>query len=350
MPVRIATVVGARPQFVKAGALSRAIAGRPELDEFLIHTGQHFDDAMSDVFFRELRMPAPRYNLGIGSQTHGAMTGRMLEQIEKILLDERPDLIIVYGDTNSTAAGALAAAKLHLPIAHVEAGLRSFNRRMPEELNRIVTDHLATLQFCPTEASVRNLAREGIVDNVFLCGDVMYDATLFAIAEADRHSDIRNRLGVAHQEYAVCTIHRAETTDDPERLRAVVDYLVDAARERALVLPMHPRTKAALERAGLDLDPVIVVPPLGYFDLHALLAGATCVYTDSGGLQKEAYFHGKPCVTLRDETEWVELVEHGWNRLWKGPDYVEPRSQIPDYGDGHAAERIVDELLRFSGH
>lgn len=348
--IRIATVVGARPQFVKAGALSRAIASEPRLDEFLIHTGQHFDDAMSEVFFRELEIPAPLYNLGVGSQTHGAMTGRMLEGIEKILIDERPDLVIVYGDTNSTTAGALAAAKLHIPVAHVEAGLRSFNRRMPEELNRVVTDHLATLQFCPTETSVRNLAAEGITRNVFHSGDLMYDATLFAISAAGTGTrpDIRQRLGVADRDYAVCTVHRAETTDDPQRLRAVVDYLREIARERALVIPMHPRTKAAVAREGLDLSPAIVVDPLGYFDLHGLLAGATCVFTDSGGLQKEAYFHGKACVTLRDETEWSELIDHGWNRLWQGPDYA-PRRPIVEYGDGHAAKGMAEQLVRHFG-
>lgn len=345
MTLRIATIVGARPQFVKAGALSRAIAAEPRLDEFLIHTGQHFDDAMSDVFFRELEIPTPRYNLGIGSQTHGAMTGRMLEGIEAILIDERPDLVIVYGDTNSTTAGALAAAKLNIPIAHVEAGLRSFNRRMPEELNRIVTDHLSTLQFCPTTTSVRNLAAEGITGNVFHSGDVMYDATRFAIARADRHSDIRTHLGLADRDYSVCTIHRAETTDDPDRLRAVVAYLAGIAREHALVIPIHPRTKAVLARETLDLSPAIVTSPLGYFDLHALLAGATGVYTDSGGLQKEAYFHGKPCVTLRDETEWSELIDHGWNRLWQGPDYL-PRQPISEYGTGQAAEAMVAEIVR----
>lgn len=344
--LKIATVVGARPQFIKAAAVSRAIAAAPDVEECLIHTGQHFDDSMSAVFFRELELPDPGHNLGIASGSHGAMTGRMMEAIEQVLLEEKPDLTLVYGDTNSTLAGALAATKLHIPVGHVEAGLRSFNRRMPEEVNRVVTDHVASMHFCPTAASVENLAREGVTDNVHHVGDVMYDATRFAMRAA-AESGIVAALGLAGKSYAVGTIHRAENTDSAPALRQVCDYLRQAAGERTLVVPLHPRTRQALARFGLSLDPAIVVDPLGYFDLHALIAGAEMVYTDSGGLQKEAYFHGKPCVTLRDETEWVETIEHGWNRLWHGPDFVEPQRAITDYGTGDAAERIV-ALLRKS--
>ena len=338
---KIATIVGARPQFIKAGAISRAIAQHEGLEEILVHTGQHFDNAMSAIFFRELDLPTPKHNLGIAGQSHGAMTGRMMEAIEQVLIEEQPDLCLVYGDTNSTVAGALAAAKLHIPVGHVEAGLRSFNRRMPEEINRVVTDHLAKFQFCPTIASVENLRAEGIVENVHHTGDVMFDATMFAIEASAGNRAILDRLGVSAGGYSVCTIHRAENTDDPRQLARIVDFLNAAAADRPLVLPLHPRTRAALAKHGLALGAAIVTDPLGYFDLNALMAGAVTIFTDSGGLQKEAYFHGKPCVTLRDETEWVETIEHGWNRLWQGPDFVHPRTPIDDYGTGDAAGKIA---------
>ncbi|MBX9795993.1 non-hydrolyzing UDP-N-acetylglucosamine 2-epimerase [Sphingomonas sp.] len=349
MTRKIVTIVGARPQFIKAGAVSRAIAQDGGLDEVLVHTGQHFDDAMSDIFFRELELPHPKHNLGIAGQTHGAMTGRMMEAIEKVLIEETPDLCLVYGDTNSTIAGSLAAAKLHIPVGHVEAGLRSFNRRMPEELNRVVTDHLAAIQFCPTRASIDNLRAEGIVQHVYHTGDVMFDATRFAIAATAGRDGVLQQLGLTRGNYNVCTIHRAENTDDPVQLAKVADYLRAVAAERPLVLPLHPRTRGALARNGLNFDFAVLTEPLGYFDLNALLAGAVAIYTDSGGLQKEAYFHGKPCVTLRDETEWVETIDHGWNRLWQGPDYVTPRQPIADYGAGDAAEKIVTLLRDFLG-
>jgi UDP-GlcNAc3NAcA epimerase len=342
-PLKIATIVGARPQFVKAAAISRAVAAAPGAEECLIHTGQHFDDGMSAIFFRELEIPDPAYNLGIASQSHGAMTGRMMEAIERILLEVKPDLVLVYGDTNSTLAGSLAAAKLHIPVGHVEAGLRSYNRRMPEEINRVVTDHVALHHFCPTAASVENLAREGVVDNVHHVGDVMFDATLFAMKAAAR-SGIVAALGLEGRSYSVCTIHRAENTDSEAALGEVCAYLGEAARERPMVIPLHPRTRQALARFGLSLEPAIMIAPLGYFDLHALIAGAEMVYTDSGGVQKEAYFHGKPCVTLRDETEWVETIAYGWNRLWHEPRYLAPRRPIADYGEGKAAEKIVTLL------
>ena len=347
MADKVVTVIGARPQFIKAAAVSRAFRHQSNIEEILIHTGQHFDGAMSDIFFQELDLPAPKYNLGIAGQSHAAMTGRMMEAIETILIDEKPDICMVYGDTNSTLAGALAAAKLHVPIAHVEAGLRSFNRRMPEEINRVVTDHLAAVQFCPTQASIENLRREGISSHVHHTGDVMFDATQFAIAAIADKQDVLKRFGIRAGEYNICTIHRAENTDDPARLSAVVDYLRTTTSELPLVLPLHPRTRSALQKHGLNMDFAIVTEPLGYFELNMLLAGTVMVYTDSGGLQKEAYFHGKPCVTLRDETEWVETINHGWNRLWQGADYVTPRQPITDYGTGNAADKIAQIMADF---
>jgi UDP-GlcNAc3NAcA epimerase len=340
MTARILTVVGARPQLVKAAAVSRVLAGHATLREVLVHTGQHFDPGMSDVFFDELGIPAPSHHLGIHGGGHGDMTGRMLIALERVMRQERPDCVLVYGDTNSTLAGALAAAKLDLPVAHVEAGLRSFNRRMPEEINRIVADRLGTLLFCPTAASVANLAREGVTSGVHAVGDVMYDVTLYAGAAARKSSTILERLGLAPKAYALATVHRAENTDDPAALAAALAYLRDNARDQPIVLPLHPRTREAAARARLGLDGLTVTEPLGFLDMHRLLAGAACVFTDSGGVQKEAYFHRVPCVTLRGETEWVETVEAGWNRLWRGPDY-RPRRDIPDYGDGRSAEKII---------
>jgi len=337
--VTVLTVVGARPQFIKAAPVSAALAATGTVRELLVHTGQHFDDAMSDVFFRELGLAAPAINLGIHGGGHGAMTGRMLSALEEIVERERPQWVLIYGDTNSTLAGALAAAKLHVPVAHVEAGLRSFNRRMPEEINRVVADHLSTLLFCPTRLAVRNLTTEGIVSGVHHVGDVMYDACLAAARRAGKRDDL-SRLGLTAGAFAIATVHRAENTDDPVRLAAVVDFLKREAEKQTVVLPLHPRTAQAIARNGLSLDPIATCAPLSYLEMAQLLANCTTVFTDSGGLQKEAYFHGRPCVTLRDETEWVETVECGWNRLWQGPDYVE-RRPIADYGDGRAAERIA---------
>jgi UDP-GlcNAc3NAcA epimerase len=340
MMARILTVVGARPQLIKAAAVSRAIAAHGSLHERLVHTGQHFDSGMSDVFFAELGIPAPAHNLGIHGGDHGEMTGRMLVALERVMQQERPDCVLVYGDTNSTLAGALAAAKLDLPVAHVEAGLRSFNRRMPEEINRIAADRLSTLLFCPTAASVSNLADEGITAGVHAVGDVMYDVTLHAAAAVRKTSRILDHLRLAPEAYALATVHRAENTDDRAALAAILAYLREQARGQPVVLPLHPRTRAAAQRAAVPLDGLVVTEPLGFHDMHRLLADATRVFTDSGGVQKEAYFHRVPCVTLRGETEWVETIEAGWNRLWRGPDY-RPRRDIPDYGDGHSAEKIV---------
>ncbi len=338
--LHVVTIVGARPQFIKAAAVSRVLTAKDDVHETIVHTGQHFDANMSDVFFDDLQIPAPAYNFDIHGLGHGAMTGRMLEHIENVLVNETPDIVIVYGDTNSTAAGALAAVKLHIPVAHVEAGLRSFNRRMPEEINRVVADHVSTLAFCPTTEAVKNLEREGIVNNVHHVGDVMFDATLHARQSALDQSDILETLGLQPGGYGVCTVHRAENTDDETRFRRVMDYIEDAAKTSPIVFPVHPRTRSIMQRLEITPRNVTLVDPLGYFDLHRLLADATIVLTDSGGLQKEAYFHRVPCITLRDETEWVETVSAGWNRLWNDDAY-ESRREISEYGDGHAAERIV---------
>lgn len=340
---QILTVLGARPQFIKAAPVSRAIAAAG-MDEIIVHTGQHFDAQMSEIFFDELDIPKPRYNLSVNSLGHGAMTGRMLEKLEEAMLAEKPDLVLVYGDTNSTVAGALAAAKLHIPVAHVEAGLRSFNRRMPEEINRVVADHVSALLFCPTRSAVDNLAREGIVAGVHAVGDVMFDTTLAAIERSGERSRIVEALGLAPQSYAIATIHRAENTDDAECFARVVAWLEAAARERPIIMPVHPRTRKLFDARGLAPEGVVLIDPVGYLDMARLLHDAAAVFTDSGGLQKEAYFHRVPCVTLRDETEWVETIEAGWNRLWTGPDY-QPRRDIPDYGSGQSA-RAIAALLR----
>ena len=343
--VRLLTVVGARPHVVQAAAISRAVAARTDIDEILLHTGQHFDAEMSQVFFDELGIAAPHVNLGIHGGNHGAMTGRMLAGIEEVILAERPDLVLVPGDTNSTLAGALAAVKLDVPVAHLEAGLRSFNRAMPEEINRVLTDHVSALLLCPTTTAIANLNAEGIVEGVHDIGDVMYDATLFAAARA-RDSQVLDRLSLVGKRYAVATVHRAESTDDPERLAAIVRFLCRQTRDCAVVLPLHPRTRRRVAELQIDLAPLLVCEPLGYCDMQRLLQSAVSVYTDSGGLQKEAYFHRVPCVTLRDETEWVETVEAGWNRLWKGPDYL-PRRDIAAYGDGRAAEKTLDIIAAY---
>lgn len=319
MALRILTVVGARPQFIKAAALHRALDARPNVEQILIHTGQHYDPNMSDVFFDELEIPAPDYQLGIGSGSHGAQTGQMLEKIEDVLLQRRPDWVVVYGDTNSTLAGAVAAVKLHLPLAHVEAGLRSFNRRMPEEINRVLTDHASDLLLAPTTAAVDNLNDEGITpEAIHLVGDVMFDAALFYAEKAQRQSDILARWNLKSHQYVLATVHRAENTDELSRLRAIVEGLGEIAKQLPVVLPLHPRTRAALAREGLlesAQTHLRIEEPVGYLDMVRLERDARLIVTDSGGVQKEAYFCRVPCVTLREETEWKELVEAGWNRL-----------------------------------
>jgi UDP-GlcNAc3NAcA epimerase len=362
--MKIVTVLGARPQFVKAAAVSAAIlrhnaAERAQpIAEVIVHTGQHYDDNMSRIFFEQLGTPLPKHNLGVGSASHGAMTGKMLLGIEPILLEEKPDWVLVYGDTNSTLAGALAASKLHLPVCHVEAGLRSFDKRMPEEQNRILTDHLSTLLMCPTRAALANLASEGVARGVHHVGDVMFDAALVFGPVAEASSTLLERLGLTPRAYYLCTVHRAENTDVPERLGAIVDALRELGRpDCPVVLPLHPRTRGYLERSGkaasISHDLALrTLEPVGFLDMLLLEKHARLILTDSGGVQKEAYFHGVPCVTLRDETEWVETVESGWNRL-AGADRARileaaaasrPGRAIDEYGRGQAADKIVEIL------
>lgn len=364
--IRVASIVGARPQFVKVSPVSRAMGASCRIDDHIVHTGQHYDDSMSQVFFDELQIPRPSVNLGIGSGPQGRQTARMLESIEEYLLQIRPDAVVVYGDTNSTLAGALAAAKLHIPVAHVEAGLRSFNRRMPEELNRIATDHLSTVLFAPTATAVDNLGTEGLRSRTILTGDVMYDAVLFYARRALEQSNIVNRLGLEAGSYGVATIHRAENTQ-PAELRTVL-HALNAAAERFghLVFPMHPRTSAILRTEVSGWQPASslqIVDPLGYLDMLALVQGAKWVLTDSGGLQKEAYFLGCPCVTLRNETEWLETLEGGANVIAGGDargllESLERLAHRPrrglgspptpvagPFGAGNAAQRIVASLI-----
>ena len=337
----LVSIIGARPQFIKAAPLSEALRKRKGLREITVHTGQHFDREMSDIFFEELGMPAPDHHLGIHGGGHGEMTGRMMIALEALFGELQPDVVMVYGDTNSTLAGALVAAKLYVPIAHVEAGLRSF-RPMPEEINRVLADRVSRWLFCPTPTAVENLAAEGISDGVHFVGDVMYDTTLAMIKRARERSTILTRLGLEGGGFDLATVHRAENTDSPQALAAVVGYL--KRQDVPVVLPIHPRTRAAAARSGVDLTGLRVIDPVGYLDMTALLDGCRRTLTDSGGLQKESYFHRKPCVTLRDATEWVETVEAGWNRLWRGPDYTE-RREIDVYGDGHASEQIAYILV-----
>jgi UDP-GlcNAc3NAcA epimerase len=356
--IKILTIVGARPQFIKAAPVSRAIlehnkttAKKDRLQEIILHSGQHFDKNMSEVFFNELNIPAPQYNLGVQGGSHGAMTGRMLEKIEAVLLKENPDLVIVYGDTNTTLAGALAASKLNIKIAHIEAGLRSWNRQMPEEINRILTDHLSDILFCPTFQAVENLKNEGIKKNVFHTGDVMFDAALQAADLADKHNLILKTTGLVPGAYFLATLHRAENTDNQTRLRSILSALNQLSLQKSVVLPVHPRTIKKIKTFGLEslTANLKMIDPVSFLEMVALEKSATLILTDSGGVQKEAYFHGIPCITLRDETEWTETVEKGWNVL-AGCDVdrileaAKKRSQgtpILEYGIGTAAPKIV---------
>lgn len=359
--MKIATIVGARPQFIKAAVVSRSITNfngcsTDNIDEVIIHTGQHYDVNMSEVFFQEMSIPAPKYNLHLGGGTHGAMTGRMLEEIEKVLLDEKPDTVLVYGDTDSTLAGALAAAKLYIPVAHVEAGLRSFNMAMPEEINRSLTDRVSHWLFCPTETAVNNLQAEGygkLGADISRIGDVMYDAALFYSGQDKASSKARSLAG---EPYYLATVHRAENTDDPKRMQGIFGALEEIAAYTRVILPVHPRTRKILQSLGLEVRNVTLIDPVGYFDMLFLQENALAVFTDSGGVQKEAFFAGKPCVTLRDETEWVELVENGFNtlagadkeRIIKAERELKEKSfdfSLSLYGDGYAGEKIVRALV-----
>jgi UDP-GlcNAc3NAcA epimerase len=358
--MKIITIIGARPQFIKASVVTAAIASTPGLKEIVIHTGQHFDANMSDIFFAELNMDKPDYSLDIHSGGHGNMTGRMLIEIEKVLQQERPDAVLVYGDTNSTLAGALAAAKLQIPVAHIEAGLRSCNMVMPEEINRILTDRISHWLFAPTHTAVENLVREGFArEQINLVGDVMYDVALHYGARVQAGAGQMARLGLKEKSYILATIHRAENTDDPRRLGIIVEAMIAAAKILPVVWPIHPRTRAVLQRAGsLETltSAVNLIEPVGYLDMVRLEKYAALIATDSGGVQKEAFFYGVPCVTIRHETEWVELLEAGWNRLAPPVDVqsilqvlqVALGSQGRDfepYGAGDAADQIVKRLM-----
>ena len=354
--MKIITIVGARPQFVKAAALSRAIEKHTEIEEIIVHTGQHFDDNMSEVFFREMEIPKPKYNLNINSVGHGAMTGRMLEAIEKILLEEKPDLLLVYGDTNSTIAGALAAKKLHIKVAHVEAGLRSFNMDMPEEVNRILTDRISDYLFCPTQTAVDNLMREGyenINTKIIKSGDVMQDAAEYYSLTSAEKATVANKI--TYDKFILCTLHRAENTDNKENLTGIINALNTINKTVPVVLPLHPRTKGKIADLGLKME-FNTITPVGYFDMIELLKKCTLVMTDSGGLQKEAFFFKKNCVTMREQTEWVELVENKVNvlvgsdtqKIIQGVEQMLEQQAdftIDLYGSGKACENIIQELI-----
>ena len=349
--MKVLTIVGARPQFIKAAAVSRVL--RQKHEEILVHTGQHYDYEMSGIFFDGLELPRPDINLEVGSGSHAQQTGAMLKGIEDALLSTRPDALLIYGDTNSTVAGALAAAKLSIPVVHIEAGLRSFNRRMPEEINRVVADHLSELLLCPSETAIDNLAAEGITKGVHLVGDVMLDVLNWARSRTgSQPPTVLARAGVERGRYVLVTVHRSENTDDPERLSGILSAF--NAVEETVVFPVHPRARKMIAKAGQSLKShVHLVEPLGYLEMVAASAAARMILTDSGGLQKEAYWLGVPCVTLRDETEWVETVEAGWNRLVGSNEKsildavrrFTPASARPSlYGDGNAASHCVDLL------
>jgi UDP-GlcNAc3NAcA epimerase len=349
--MKVVSIVGARPQFIKAAAFSRELRRRHQ--EVLVHTGQHYDYAMSGTFFDGLEIPAPEVNLGIGSGSHGTQTGAMLGKIEEVLVSEDPQWVVVYGDTNSTLAGALAASKLHIPVAHVEAGLRSFNRRMPEEINRVLTDHISDLLLCPSQTAIRNLAGEGIARNVHLVGDIMLDVLNWARDRIKAQlPTILRQLQLGERSYVLVTVHRSENTDDETRLVDILRALNDL--NKPVIFPIHPRTRKALSKGGYELFPhVRLIDPVSYLDMVTLTGSAQLVLTDSGGLQKEAYWLGVPCLTLREETEWVETTKAGWNAL-VGTDhekivhlantFIPPSERPPLYGDGCVAARCVDLL------
>jgi len=352
--MKILTILGARPQFIKAGTVSREIEKYDDIHEVIVHTGQHYDANMSDIFFDEMKIPKPDYFLGIGGKSHGAMTGQMMEKIEEVALQEKPDWIMVYGDTNSTLAGALVASKLHIRLAHIEAGLRSFNMQMPEEVNRILTDRVSNVLFCPTDTAVENLKEEGFEhfdSHMIKSGDVMYDGALFYRQFAKKPSIDLNK------NYILATVHRAENTDDPKRLRSIFHALDTIGKGTQVVLPLHPRTQKILEQLQITLTNINFIEPVGYLEMVWLLEHSSMVVTDSGGLQKEAYFFKKPCITLRDETEWVELVENRFNVLvGADKDLIIDRYnnylfnnafEMNLYGNGDASKKIVEELLAY---
>lgn len=356
--MKVITVVGARPQFIKSATVSRIIKQKDDVREIILHTGQHYDNNMSEVFFDELEIPIPDYNLNIGSGGHGEQTGQMLKKIEEVLLKEMPDVVLVYGDTNSTLAGALGASKLHIPVAHVEAGLRSFNKKMPEEINRIVTDHISDKLFVPTKIALENLNREGIpCQKIIEVGDVMYDAALFYGQKAEAGSKILDHLRLDSKGFILLTIHRAENTDHKEKLLSIFDVLDEIATLQKIIFPVHPRTRQKLKTFGYDFNksPINFIDPVGYLDMIMLEKHSKLIITDSGGIQKESYFHKVSCITLREQTEWVELIDKGYNtlvtevgqlhsvllnQLQKDISFDDPNV----YGDGNAAEKVVNHL------
>jgi UDP-GlcNAc3NAcA epimerase len=342
----VMTIAGARPQFIKAAGILRAFEHHDAVRMILTHTGQHYDTNMSAIFFDELGIRAPDHDLGISGGGHGDMTGRMMAALEPVMIAESPSAVIVFGDTNSTLAAALTAAKLGIPVAHVEAGVRSFNRRMPEEINRVLTDHVSQWLFCPTHAAVRNLAAEGITRGALHTGDVMYDVLLDTLDKCRRQSRIIESLALVPDHFAVATVHRPETTNDPAELARVFAYLAKRAKARPLIMPLHPRTRHVLEANRIDTGAMRMIEPLGYVDMIRLVDGAAEVLTDSGGLQKDAYFLRKPCVTLRTETEWNETIDAGWNRLWSVDTYL-PRRDFDEgeFGHGQASATICKALL-----
>jgi len=356
--MKILTILGARPQFIKASSVSRAISSYNEIIEIIVHTGQHYDTNMSDIFFDEMKIQKPDYNLNINGLGHGAMTGQMLEKIEEVLLKEKPDWVMVYGDTNSTIAGALAAAKLHIKVAHVEAGLRSFNINMPEEVNRILTDRISNVLFCPTQSAIDNLKKEGfpfkLANNsqqrIHNVGDVMRDGAIFY-----KELAVKPQCNISN-EYILCTVHRAENTDDIVRLSQIIEALNHINKFTQVILPLHPRTKKIIEKNYIPID-FTIVEPIGYLEMIWLIKNCNFVMTDSGGLQKEAYFFKKPCIILRDETEWVELVKNNFNILVgaskskiidavKNITNMNKNFDINLYGDGNASQKIIEELLK----
>ncbi|MGE4287632.1 MAG: non-hydrolyzing UDP-N-acetylglucosamine 2-epimerase [Salinivirgaceae bacterium] len=350
--MKIATIIGARPQFIKAAVISRNLKNHPDINEILIHTGQHYDRNMSEIFFQELEIPKPQYNLGVGSGNHGEQTGKMLQQIEAVLLNEKPNVVLVYGDTNSTLAGALAASKLNIPIAHVEAGLRSFNRKMPEEINRIATDHISDLLFAPTQNAMNLLAKEGLAEQSFLTGDIMYDSVLFYKEKALRQN---YQYPFDDREFYLATIHRQENTDDPKRLQAI--FTAFSNLDKPVLLPLHPRVRNFLKTIHYS-ENIKITEPVGYLNLLQLISKASKVLTDSGGLQKEAFFMKVPCITLRNETEWIETIEHGWNHV-VGTDQQKiiettkldyPTIKGNPFGDGKAGEKILNHLQDFQNN
>ncbi|WP_297442333.1 UDP-N-acetylglucosamine 2-epimerase (non-hydrolyzing) [Sulfurimonas sp.] len=352
--MKILTILGARPQFIKAGTVSREIAKHKEIQEVIVHTGQHYDANMSDIFFDEMQIPKPDYFLGIGGKTHGAMTGQMIEKIEEVCLKENPDWVMVYGDTNSTLAGAIVASKLHIKLAHIEAGLRSFNMKMPEEVNRILTDRVSQILFCPTDTAVQNLKNEGFTAfdiKIIQSGDVMQDGAMFYKSLA-----IKPQCKLS-EDYLLCTIHRAENTDDEQRIQSIFKALNRIAKEKQIILPLHPRTKKILDNLAIDTKNLTIIDPVGYLEMVWLIDHCSLVMTDSGGLQKEAYFFEKQCITLRDETEWIELVENGFNIL-VGAEYEKILTAFKNrsafeaktldlYGGGKASQNIIQELLAY---